>query len=291
VIQEFLASWSLFGDAYLVGLASALVLGLLGVWVVARDQIFLGAAVSQASTLGVAVALWLGAAGASAHDHERELLPAALAVAASVATAWLAGRAGQSSRGTGDAVTGWVFLFASSVPVLMVAHSPQGTEEIERLVFSTLLSVSRGDLLVFAALAVGAVGAAALLRERLLLLAIDPELATAVGLHPGRWRAGLALALGVAVGLSIHAAGTLYTFGCLVLPALAAKQLCREMRPLLWVSPLIAMAAALLGFAFAHHLDWPPAHTTVALLAVALPAAWAWRAWRTQRAAVPPPPA
>jgi ABC-type Mn2+/Zn2+ transport system permease subunit len=64
VIQEFLASWSLFGDAYLVGLASALVLGLLGVWVVARDQIFLGAAVSQASTLGVAVALWLGAAGA-----------------------------------------------------------------------------------------------------------------------------------------------------------------------------------------------------------------------------------
>ena len=83
---------------------------------------------------------------------------------------------------------------------------------------------------------------------------------------------------------SIHAAGTLYTFGCLVLPALVAKQLCREMRPLLWVSPLVGMTAALLGFALAHRLDWPPAHTTVALLAAALPPAWAWRAWRMQRA-------
>ena len=80
-------------------------------------------------------------------------------------------------------------------------------------------------------------------------------------------------------------AGTLYTFGCLVLPALIAKNLCREVRPMLWVAPLFACAAALAGFVLANGLDWPPAHATVAILAGALPLAWALRSLRSRREA------
>jgi ABC-type Mn2+/Zn2+ transport system permease subunit len=46
VIQEFLASWPLFHHTYLVGWLIGLLLALGGVLVVARDQIFIGAAVS-----------------------------------------------------------------------------------------------------------------------------------------------------------------------------------------------------------------------------------------------------
>ena len=59
MIEAFVDSWGLFADTYLAGWAVAVLLSLVGVWVVARDQIFLGAAVSQASTLGTAVAIWL----------------------------------------------------------------------------------------------------------------------------------------------------------------------------------------------------------------------------------------
>ncbi len=59
MIESFLASWDLFRDTYLVGWLLAVLLSLLGVFVVARDQVFLGAAVTQASTLGVALALAL----------------------------------------------------------------------------------------------------------------------------------------------------------------------------------------------------------------------------------------
>ena len=52
MIQEFVASWPLFHNTYLVGWLIALLLALVGVLVVARDQIFIGAAVSQASTWG-----------------------------------------------------------------------------------------------------------------------------------------------------------------------------------------------------------------------------------------------
>ena len=66
--------------------------------------------------------------------------------------------------------------------------------------------------------------------------------------------------------LSIRVSGTLYTFGCLTLPALVAKNLAREIRPLLWLAPGIALLAAVAGFVLAHALDVPPAHATVALL-------------------------
>ena len=94
----------------------------------------------------------------------------------------------------------------------------------------------------------GLAGVTALLvarqHEPLRLLAIDPEIADVVGLRSRAWHAALAIWLGLAVGLSIRVSGTLYTFGCLVLPALVAKHLVREVRALIWVAPAIAVAAA-----------------------------------------------
>lgn len=280
MIESFLASWDLFGTTYLVGLLVAAVLSLVGVWIVARDHIFLGAAVAQASTLGVALALWLGGSAAAARIHflETDAAPTALAVLASVATAWLAARVGEGRSESHEAVTGWVFLLAGSVPVLMLARSPHGLEEIQRLLFSTLLSASQADLARFLLLGAGTVAASIVARERLLLFTLDPDMAVAVGMRSRTWSSAVAVWLGLAVGLSIRSAGTLYTFGCLVLPPLIAKNLCREVRPMLWVAPALAVGAALAGFVLANGLDFPPAHTTVGLLSAGLPLAWAWRA-------------
>jgi ABC-type Mn2+/Zn2+ transport system permease subunit len=60
VIAEFQASWALFHHAWVVGWLLAVVLATIGVLVVARDQIFIGAAVSQASVLGIAIVLRAG---------------------------------------------------------------------------------------------------------------------------------------------------------------------------------------------------------------------------------------
>jgi ABC-type Mn2+/Zn2+ transport system permease subunit len=285
VIGTFLASWDLFATTYLVGALAALVLATVGVWVVARDQIFLGAAVSQASALGAAVALWL--TGFEAIDHgagwAAESAPTLLPVAASVATAWLAARGSESGTDTPESITGWIFLLAASLPVLIVAHSPHGLEEVQRLLFSTLLSVSDVDLALFAALALLTGVGTLLFHRRLLLLAVDPLLAGALGLRGATWNFVSALWLGTAVGLAIHAAGTLFTFGCLVLPALLAKGLCREVRGMLLAAPVLALAATFAGFVVAYDRDLPPAHTTVALLAGVLPLAWMLRSWHRSR--------
>ena len=60
MIQDFASSWHLFHNSYLAGWLIGLLLALIGVLVVARNQIFIGVAVSQASTLGIALTMWLG---------------------------------------------------------------------------------------------------------------------------------------------------------------------------------------------------------------------------------------
>ena len=72
----------------------------------------------------------------------------------------------------------------------------------------------------------------------------------------------------------MRVSGMLYTFGCLVLPALIAKNLCREVRPLFLVAPLVAVSTGGIGCVLADATDSPPAQMTVALLSLALVLAW-----------------
>jgi ABC-type Mn2+/Zn2+ transport system permease subunit len=105
-------------------------------------------------------------------------------------------------------------------------------------------------------------------------------MAAAVGLNLKLWGLVTSAWLGLAVGLAIRTSGMLYTFGCLVLPALAAKSLCREVRAMFVVAPLVSLGAGVLGFILANHYDFPPAQMTVALLCLILCIAWILRRFR-----------
>ena len=114
-------------------------------------------------------------------------------------------------------------------------------------------------------------------RDRLLLFAIDPAMADAVGMRTRVWNGLIAVWLGLAVGLAMRATGLLYSFGCLVLPPLAATALCRESAPLFWVAPLLAVACSAVGFILANHFDLPPAQLAVALQAGLVAVVWGVR--------------
>ncbi len=277
MIRAFLNSWTLFHNTYLAGWLIALALSLVGVLVVARNQIFIGAAVSQASMLGVAAGLWASGflVGQSWHWLESDSFLSSLAVAASVVAALVTARGGQAGHESVESLTGWVFLICASASILIVSHSPHGLEEVHRLLSSSIIGSTPTDVAVFAALAgLSAVGTF-LFGRRLLLFALDPEMATAVGMRTGLWAAVFCVWLGLSVGLSVRASGMLYSFGMLVLPALIAKNICREVRPMLVVSPVLAVAIATVGFVLANYYDFPPAQMTVALACVLLIVAWA----------------
>jgi len=279
MIADFIASWSLFHNTYVVGWLISLVLALIGVLVVARDQIFIGAAVSQASTLGIALALWVGSWPALAEVHwlHADAFLAAMAVTSSVVAALLTAHGGATGKESHEGITGWVFLISASASILIVAHSPHGLDEIHRLLSSSIIGAQRSDVWMFAALFGGTAVTIWLCHRPLLLFSMDPATAAATGVNIALISVLILAWLGLAVGLSIRVAGMLYTFGCLVLPALVAKNACREVRPMFLVAPAVAVGTATIGFVLANHYDYPPAQLTVALLCLLLAMAWMLR--------------
>ena len=268
MIEEFLKSWEYFGTAYCAGWLLALLLSMVGVVVVARDQIFIGAAVSQASTLGIALAMWIASLGPFQGIEwlESDLFLSACAVVFSILAALFTTGTGLPGRESREALTGWVFLVGGSLSVLLVSGSPHGMEEVQRLLSSSIIGAGLADVILFAALAV-VVGAFLLLfRRRALLVLTDEEMAQAVGIHPRAWGIGLSCLLGCTIGLSLRVSGMLFTFGCLVLPCLAARSLCRRTFPLLVVGPFLGVGTSVVAFVLANHWDQPPGQMTVALL-------------------------
>jgi zinc transport system permease protein len=106
---------------------------------------------------------------------------------------------------------------------------------------------------------------------------MDPLAAAASGIRTRLYEFVIALWIGLAVGLSIRAAGVLFTFGCLVLPALSAKALGRRIAPLFFTAPVICLVAVGISFVLANHLDIPPGQMAVAVLCASVLITWAVR--------------
>lgn len=284
MIHNFLSSWPLFHNTYLSGWLIGVLLSLVGIFVIARDQIFIGAAVSQASLLGIATGMWIGSALALdpqswwRSDIFHAGLGGCFAVLAAVLTAG-GGRGG--NRASYEAITGWVFLLSASFSTLILSHSPHGREEAVRLLSSTIIGATRTDVWIFAILTAATAVALARWYRPILLVVLDPEMAQAVGLRTQRWDILFAVWLGAAVGFSTRVSGVVYTFAVLVLPPLIAQHLCREARSLFLLSPTIALLTGIGAFVLANHFDSPPGQMAAACLSVLFAATWSLRRVRS----------
>jgi ABC-type Mn2+/Zn2+ transport system permease subunit len=281
MIADFVDSWGLFHDAYASALLVSALLGTVGVLVVARDQIFIGAAISQASMLGIAMGIRAEEIFLQFAVVERfgKALHAILGGVVAILGALLTslGGGGRESR---EAITGWVFLLGASGSVIAVAHSPHGLAEVEHLLASTLLGAGPMDVATLSLLLLATVVATIAYRDEILLTVVDPEMAQACGVATSTIDRALAVWLGIVVATSIHVAGVLFAFGSLVLPALTAKNLCREIRQMLVAAPLLSVLATLAALIAANAYDYPPGQMAVAFDALMLLLAWGYRAGR-----------
>ncbi|MGE0823598.1 MAG: metal ABC transporter permease [Candidatus Binatia bacterium] len=285
MIENFLSSWPLFQNAYLSGWLIAILLAIIGVFVVARDQIFIGAAVSQASLLGISIGIWLGSRLTLDETHwwRSEVFHSLMGGCFAIIAALLTARGEKTAgRETHEAITGWVFLFAMSMSILLMAHSPHGLEEVNRLLSSTIIGATQTDVGIFSVMTTVTIILLSFYHRQALLVILDPEMARAVGLRVEIWEGAYAFWLGAIVGFSIHVSGVIYAFACLVLPPLAAKNISRDVHTLFVISPVLALSSGIVAFVLANHYDYPPGQMATTCLCCVVLIMWGFRYIRTQ---------
>ena len=222
-----------FSDTYIGAILIGLCLSLLGVVVVARGNVFVGC--SAFSSLFIR------------RSHQFVFgfsQPVFSAVLFSVAAAMLLARHSTAGgdNATSEEMTGWIFLLGASLSVLLLVRMPYGLKEIQSLFASSIIGVNTMDITIFGGLFLTMVAFLVMRMRRLTLYLSDPVMAAAVGVNIFLWSILIACSLGLATGLAIRSSGMLFTFGCMVLPPQMAKNLCRDMTGMFWVSPVMSLA-------------------------------------------------
>ena len=233
----------------LAGLVLTAVYGYLGVFVVDRGDIFASLALTQMAAFGSAVALLLGA-----EEHLLAFASTLLGAAIFALT--------RDRRVPRETIAAIIFAVAAAATVLALSQTIFG--DVRDMLVGSILSVSRREVLVAAAIGVTA---SAFLRRH------SPDFV----FH---------LLLGALVTASVTFAGVLVVFAYTVVPAVAAALFARTLvkRLLLGWTVGIAVTAAAIPLSF--RLDLPTGATIVSLFGVALLIAALIRVLTRRRAAL-----
>lgn len=264
-------------------LAACLLIGIMlsvmGVFVVLRRIVFVGAALAQTSAAGIALAFTLaavssglGAAGAGEflHDHPESVALAATLVGAA-AFAVRPRRVNLPSEGA----IGIGFALASTLAILLVAKTPGGEGDTLLLFYGNILAVRPTELLELAIVCPLLVGAHALFSREFLIVSFNPDTARATGMRVGMWNLFLYATLGVGIAFGIRVAGSLLTFSFLVLPALSGLMLARKTWHMAAIAIVVAVVASVFGLDLSVHWDLPSGPTVVAALVAETGVVWA----------------
>jgi ABC-type Mn2+/Zn2+ transport system permease subunit len=88
------------------------------------------------------------------------------------------------------------------------------------------------------------------------------------------WDVLLYLLIGMTVSMAVLSVGPLIAFGFLLIPALSAHMIARNMRQFMVLASLIGGVTAFLGFCIAYKFDLPVGPTDVVLLGFLYAVTW-----------------
>ncbi len=271
VLMEILSPDFLLRNALYGGLIIGFVAPLVGVYLVGRRMVFLGVALPQVSTAGVAGAFFWHALFHRGELHEQDFW-LALAGATGFTLAAILGLALWENRGRGRAEgwTGVLYAFAGALSLLLVASDRIAEIGILGLLKGEIIAIPTSQLVT---LIVGygvIVIALWLFKKDLLLVSVDRDFALSLGKNVLGWDLVLYLIVGATISLGVLLVGPLVMFGFLIVPPLIAGRLVTGIRRLPFVASLFGGLTAFVGFAVSYKLDSPMGPTDVALVCVLL---------------------
>jgi ABC-type Mn2+/Zn2+ transport system permease subunit len=277
-LLELFRSDFLLRDALLAGILVGIVCPWVGVYFVMRRIVFLGVALPQVSSAGVALAFLL-------HNLGWHLLPHDvgerwMALGGSITMTLLAIFAIallERTPGSSEGRIAATFIVAGALSILFVAADPYGEAHLLTLLKGDIVTINH-DALVLMAIAYGVLLLSLLAFHReLLLVSYDPEMAITLGRSVTVWQVVLFAIVGVAISVGVMTVGPMVVFALLLLPPLAMYRVVHGVLPLCIASSSLGAVSAFAGFYISYRYDLPLGPTDVVVASVWLLLATAYR--------------
>jgi zinc transport system permease protein len=266
----FFDSYFLWRDPMAVAVIAAALCSFVGVYIVLKRVVFVSAAMSQLSGVGVALAFFLASlVGVDPHHAPWYLHPLWFAMGfAAVGAAFFSFNLG-SRRLSGETLVGLGYLIAAA-SVIMILNSPRVTQEaheVNDLLYGNAVAVPPEQLTIMAATALVVGVLHTLFGKEFVFVSFDAEMARTIGVRARLFSLLLFLTFAVTISASTRAIGALPVFAFMVIPPAVGLLLASRMWSVFATSVAVAVVSAALGYYCSFRWSLPTGASMVATCA------------------------
>ncbi len=239
-------------NALLGGSLVAVAAGLLGYFVITRQNAFAAHALAHIGFPGATGAILVGA-------------PVTLGLAVfCVGGGLLIGLLGRRVADR-EVATGTILALATAVGVLFASLASANASATTTVLFGNLLAISTGQLVVFGAFTGVVVLTLAVVARPLVFASVDPAVAEARGVPVRALGIAFVVLLALTITMAVQVVGTLLLFALVVTPAAAALRLSARPGTVAGLSVVFAVLSVWLGLVLSAMVDLPPSFFVVAI--------------------------
>lgn len=279
---EFQSNWlevlqsSFMRNALVGGSLVAVAAGLLGYFVITRQNAFAAHALAHIGFPGATGAILVG-------------VPVTLGLAVfCVGGGLLIGLLGRRVADR-EMATGTILALATAVGVLFASLASANAGTTTSVLFGNLLAISGDQLLVFAGFTAAVVGTLAVLARPLVFASVDPAVAEARGVPVRALGLAFVVLLALTITMAVQVVGTLLLFALVVTPAATALRLTARPVRVAALAVALALGSVWGGLVLSAMVDLPPSFFIVSLAVLAwLTVLTATATGRRSRPARPP---
>ncbi|HXV58821.1 MAG TPA: metal ABC transporter permease [Gaiellaceae bacterium] len=247
--------------AFAAGAVVGVLAPAVGFFLVQRNMSLVGDGVGHTAFAGVAAGYLLGVSPV--------LTALVAAVAGAVGVEWLRSR----HRAVGDQALALLFYTGIAAGVVLASAAGALDVDLFAFLFGSILTVTRGDVVLIAALGLAGLAVIALFYRALAGVVVDEEGARVAGVPIAGLNVLVAGLAGLTIGLAMQIVGILLIAALMVLPVIASGRLAWSMRSSIVLASGIGLASVCAGLTVAYYADLPPGGAIVLVAAATAVAA------------------
>ena len=248
--------FSIFGyqfmqNAILTGVLGGIACSIIGVFVVLMHMPFIGVAMSHAAFAGAMLGLWLG------------FNPLLGAFLVSLLAAAIVGPLADRGELSPDTSVGIIFSLMLGLSFLFIGLMPGTKSSALELLWGSILTNTRGDIILLAIVAAVIVGLVVLFFKEIQATIFNRDMALSVGIPATIILYGILFLTGATITATLRSIGGILIFSLILNPAAAAYQLTYSMKKMFLLSALFGVLSSLIGLFLSYYFNLPSGATIV----------------------------
>lgn len=231
--------------AFIAGILLAIMLGLLGVFVVLNKMSFFSEGIAHSSLAGIAIGLLLG------------VNPVVTAILFAIVMTLVMDYFSRKSTLSSDSIIGLIFISGMALGVLLLNVRSGFQPDLISYLFGNILTITQFELISIVVLSILTITFILHSYKKLALLTLNHDVAYVAGIPTQALHTLFNIFLAISVVLGTKVVGIILVTALIVLPVSVGKLVSRSFHTLLIMSAIVAIITVIVGIIISYYLDYP----------------------------------